>query len=148
MKTGGNIHRGLNRFLEAQAGVIDQALSELRAGRKTSHWMWFVFPQLAGLGSSPTSQFYGIKDLTEAEAYLIHPVLGGRLESCVDALLGHRAVALTDIFDYPDNLKFSSSMTLFSYAACAPMIFREALEIFCQGREDPKTLQLLAAKPL
>lgn len=134
---------GLGRFLEAQAGVFDQVLIELAVGRKTSHWMWFVFPQLEGLGSSPTSRFYSIKDRSEAEAYLNHPLLGSRLMTCVYAVLAHRQKELVDIFGYPDDLKFCSSMTLFSHLPGASAAFHEAIEIFCQGHDDPKTLLLL-----
>ena len=134
----------LSRFLEAQEPVIDQAIAELRAGRKTSHWMWFVFPQLVGLGNSPTSEFYGIKDLLEAEAYLAHPVLGGRLMHCASAVLKHRGKKLDDILGYTDKLKFCSSMTLFSRVPTASATFHEALDTFCNGREDPTTLRLLA----
>ena len=131
MNTEGTSPGGLNRFLEAQEPTIDRALAELLAGRKTSHWMWFVFPQLLGLGRSSTSKFYGINDVAEAEAYLTHPILRGRLLSCVSAVLKHRDMKLDDIFGYPDNLKFCSSMALFSRVPSAPAIFHEALEIFC-----------------
>ncbi len=132
----------LTRFVEAQAPVHETALGELRAGRKRSHWMWFVFPQLAGLGMSPTARFYGIAGLGEARAYLAHPVLGLRLLACTRAVLGVEDRSLHAIFGSPDDLKFRSSMTLFDRAGGEPA-FREALERYCEGRPDPRTLELL-----
>ena len=106
----------LERFVAAQAPVFPAVLAELRAGRKRGHWMWFVFPQLRGLGRSPTAEFYGIGSLDEARAYLAHPVLGPRLTLCTEALLAVEGRSLHAIFGSPDNLKFCSSMTLFSRA--------------------------------
>ncbi|HMO29081.1 DUF1810 domain-containing protein [Enterovirga sp.] len=136
----------LVRFLEAQARNYDDALAELRAGTKRSHWMWYVFPQLAGLGLSPTAQFYGIGSPGEARAYLAHPVLGPRLLACTRAVLTHRGRSLHAIFGSPDDMKFRSSMTLFS-RVCDPSLptFREALDAFCGGEPDPRTLALLEA---
>jgi uncharacterized protein (DUF1810 family) len=107
----------LDRFVKAQAPVFDTAISELRRGRKTSHWMWFVFPQLKGLGTSPTAVHFGIASLAEARAYLAHPVLGPRLEAAVAALQAGPGTSLEAVFGFPDNLKFRSSMTLFAAAA-------------------------------
>lgn len=132
----------LTRFVEAQAPVHETALAELRAGHKRSHWMWFVFPQLAGLGTSPTARVYGIAGLDEARAYLAHPVLGPRLLACTRAVLGLEGRSLHAIFGSPDDLKFRSSMTLFDRAGSEP-VFREALERYCEGRPDPRTLELL-----
>jgi uncharacterized protein (DUF1810 family) len=137
----------LGRFLDAQAGVYDAALAELRAGRKRSHWMWFVFPQLVGLGLSPTAQFYGIAGLAEAEAYLAHPVLGPRLLACTRAVLDVQGRSLHAIFGSPDDLKFRSSVTLFDRAARGrELALREALDRYCGGEPDPRTLALLGSE--
>jgi uncharacterized protein (DUF1810 family) len=134
----------LARFVAAQAAVYDTALAELRAGRKRSHWMWFVFPQLRGLGHSPTAQFYGIGSAEEARAYLAHSVLGPRLAACTEAVLGVRSGTLHDIFGSPDDMKFRSSMTLFD--AMAPGgAYAEAIARWCGGEKDERTLALLAA---
>ncbi|HEY8564014.1 MAG TPA: DUF1810 domain-containing protein [Beijerinckiaceae bacterium] len=134
----------LRRFLEAQALVHEQALAELRAGTKRSHWMWFVFPQLRGLGRSPMAQRYGIGSLEEARAYLAHPVLRPRLEQCTQAVLGHADRTLYAIFGSPDDVKFSSSMTLFAQADPAPAsLWRQAIDAHCDGRLDQATLDLL-----
>ena len=137
----------LERFVTAQAPVFATALAELKAGRKRSHWMWFIFPQLRGLGHSSTAKFYGISSLDEARAYRAHPLLGPRLEICTGAVLGIRDSALNAIFGSPDDLKFCSSMTLFSYAAGGPeSVFRQALGRYCDGRADERTLALLDAR--
>ena len=134
----------LVRFLEAQAPVYDAVQAELRAGRKRSHWMWFVFPQLAGLGSSPTAKFYGISGLPEAVAYLGHPLLGQRLLACTEAVLAVQDRSLRAIFGSPDDLKFRSAMTLFGAAALSSDTpFRHALDRYCAGEPDPRTLALL-----
>ncbi|WIM99233.1 DUF1810 domain-containing protein [Actinoplanes oblitus] len=132
----------LERFVRAQDGVYERALAELAAGSKRSHWMWFVFPQLAGLGSSPTARVYAIRDLAEARAYLAHPVLGPRLTECAATLLAVRGRTASQIFGYPDDLKLRSSMTLFAEAASDPAVFREVLERYYDGA-DPRTRQLL-----
>jgi uncharacterized protein (DUF1810 family) len=135
----------LERFVSAQAPVFATALAELTAGAKRSHWMWFVFPQLRGLGISPTAQFYGLGSLEEARAYLAHPVLGERLKRCTRAVLAVRGRALAAIFGAPDDMKFRSSMTLFARAAGEEgALFREALDRLCEGRRDERTLALLA----
>ncbi|MCJ2186612.1 DUF1810 domain-containing protein [Novosphingobium beihaiensis] len=136
---------GLERFTDAQRDVYAQALGELRAGAKRSHWMWFVFPQLAGLGHSPTARFYAIGGLGEAQDYLAHPLLGPRLAECTDAMLNWRgrrgAIA---ILGPVDALKFRSSMTLFELAAATPgSRFADALDAFHDGQRDARTLQLL-----
>jgi uncharacterized protein (DUF1810 family) len=136
---------GLQRFVEVQAGAYDRALAELTAGRKTSHWMWFVFPQIAGLGSSPMARTYALASLDEARAYLAHPVLGPRLRACVAAVNAVDSRTAHEIFDSPDDLKFRSSLTLFDQAAPQEPLFREALAIWFDGRPDPRTLELLAA---
>jgi uncharacterized protein (DUF1810 family) len=133
----------LERFVQAQDGTYDRALAELRAGQKRSHWMWFVFPQIAGLGSSPTAQRYAIGDLAEARAYLAHPVLGPRLTECAEALLAVEGRSAEQILGYPDDLKLRSSMTLFAEAAGQGRddLFRQVLDRYYDGEPDPATLQ-------
>lgn len=133
----------LERFVTAQAAVIDRVLDELRAGRKQSHWMWFVFPQIAGLGRSPTAVHYAIASLDEARAYLAHPVLGARLRACTGLVLDVKGKSAHDIFGSPDELKFHSSMTLFARAAPAEKLFGDALEKYFAGRADNATLDRL-----
>lgn len=134
----------LARFVTAQAGAFDQAVAELRAGRKRTHWMWFIFPQLRGLGRSPTAQRYGIASLAEASAYVEHPVLGPRLESALAAVQASGAADLYELFGAPDDLKFCSSMTLFTVAA-PDGPYRLALDRWCGGKHDLRTLNLLRA---
>ncbi|GIF03808.1 DUF1810 domain-containing protein [Actinoplanes siamensis] len=136
----------LQRFVHAQGGVHEQARAELAAGHKRSHWMWFVFPQLAGLGSSPTARAYAIRDLDEARAYLAHPVLGPRLVECARTLLGVRGRTASQILGHPDDLKLRSSMTLFAEAADDPAVFRQVLERYYDG-PDARTLELLGVPP-
>lgn len=136
------------RFLDAQSPVYAQALAELRAGQKRTHWMWFVFPQLAGLGHSPTAQFYALPDRTAAQDYLAHHLLGPRLREATEAVLLHAPGSaaprsLDDLFGYPDNLKFHSSMTLFHRAAPGETLFAAALSAFFAGVEDAATLERL-----
>jgi uncharacterized protein (DUF1810 family) len=107
----------LNRFLSAQEGVYDRALAELKSGQKRTHWMWYIFPQIDGLGRSPTARYYSIKNIEEARQYLNHPVRGKRLLECTEALLAAKGRSLSEIFGYPDDLKFRSSMTLFEKIA-------------------------------
>lgn len=133
----------LNRFVVAQEPVFPTALAELKAGRKCTHWMWFIFPQLRGLGSSSTATFYGIASLAEAQAYLTHPILGPRLQTCTNAVLAVEGRTLHEIFGSPDDLKFCSCMTLFAQAAADGGPFSAALNRFCHGREDTRTLALL-----
>jgi len=133
----------LDRFVAAQSPVIEEVKRELRFGEKRSHWMWFVFPQLAGLGSSPMAQRYAIASLDEARAYLAHPVLGPRLQECAELVAAVQGRTAAEIFGYPDDLKFRSSMTLFGRADPAEPAFRTALERYFGGREDPRTVALL-----
>ena len=133
----------LGRFVGAQQDVYAQALAELRAGSKRSHWMWFVFPQIAGLGRTATAQRYAIADLAEARSYLAHPVLGPRLTECARALLEVRDRTATQILGTPDDLKLRSSMTLFAHAADDPAVFRAVLDRYYGGEDDPLTLQRL-----
>lgn len=132
----------LQRFVTAQATVIDDVRAELRAGRKRSHWMWFVFPQLRGLGLSATAQHYGIASLDEARAYLAHPVLGERLRECVGLMLQVPDADAHAILGSPDDLKFRSCLTLFALAAPEEPLFKQALERFYAGEPDPRTLAL------
>jgi uncharacterized protein (DUF1810 family) len=133
----------LERFVKAQARVFDQVCAELRAGEKRSHWMWFVFPQVKGLGSSEMARRYAISSLDEARAYLQHPLLGSRLEECTRLVNAVQGRTLEQIFHQPDSMKFHSSMTLFAHAASDRMIFREALAKYCNGALDPKTIDQL-----
>jgi uncharacterized protein (DUF1810 family) len=136
----------LQRFVTAQEPVLETVLAELRAGRKRTHWMWFVFPQLAGLGKSSTARFYGIGSLNEARAYLAHPLLGPRLDLCTTIVLSSESPSLHAIFGSPDDLKFRSCMTLFSLAADDPdNPFRHALDRWCVGQPDQQTLALIDA---
>ncbi len=134
----------LQRFVTAQAPVMEDVRAELRAGRKRSHWMWFVFPQVAGLGSSAMAQRYAVGSLAEARASLAHPVLGARLRACTALVLAAPARDAHAIFGSPDDLKFRSSMTLFDRAAPDEPLFRAALGTFFAGRADDATLARLA----
>ncbi len=141
---GGKDQFGLNRFTRAQEGVYGTVLSELRSGRKRSHWIWFIFPQIDGLGHSSTSEYYAIKSIEEARQYLRHPVLGARLEECAKAVLAVEGRSASEIFGYPDDMKLRSSMTLFALAAEEPdSVFTAVLDKYFQGKQDERTLQLL-----
>ena len=133
----------LHRFVDAQAGVYDDALAELTRGRKTSHWMWFIFPQLKGLGHSETSRYFGIASRDEAKAYLQHPLLGPRLRQCVDRLMALDDANPHAIFGSPDDLKLRSSLTLFAAVAGADTRFQKALERFYPEGADAATLKML-----
>jgi uncharacterized protein (DUF1810 family) len=133
----------LQRFVDAQAANYECALAELRAGRKSSHWIWYVFPQLAGLGVSHASQFYSLADLDEARAYLAHPLLGPRLRESVEAMLANRDSAAEDVLGVTDAMKFRSSMTFFARAAPEDTRFAETVTWFFGDEEDQKTLRLL-----
>ncbi|PKM45669.1 MAG: DUF1810 domain-containing protein [Gammaproteobacteria bacterium HGW-Gammaproteobacteria-1] len=132
----------LDRFIRAQEWTYEEALIELRAGKKRSHWMWFIFPQLEGLGRSATAQHYAIKSLDEARAYLAHPLLGERLRECVAILLGLEGRSAEDIFGYPDVLKLHSSLTLFDQVSDGDDIFVRALNKYYGGERDGATLRL------
>jgi len=132
----------LERFVEAQAGVYDRALAELKAGRKQSHWMWFIFPQIAGLGHSAMAQMYAIPSLQEARDYLAHPVLGQRLHECCAAVMAVEGKSAHAIFGSPDDLKFRSSLTLYDLASPND-IFRAALDKYFDGEADALTLEKL-----
>jgi uncharacterized protein (DUF1810 family) len=133
----------LDRFVVAQEGVYEKALAEIRAGRKRSHWMWFIFPQHTGLGSSPTSQHFAIKSRAEAEAYLAHPVLGARLNECAEATLEVKARSAEDVFGPVDAMKLRSSATLFAAVSPRGSVFQRILERYFRGRADERTNELL-----
>ena len=133
----------LQRFLDAQEDSYATACAELRAGRKRSHWMWFIFPQVAGLGISPTAQFYGIRSRAEATAYLAHAVLGPRLVEVTEVMLAHGGRDVRSILGTPDDLKFCSCMTLFEVVSDHGGAFSQALEHCCGGVRDARTLELL-----
>ena len=135
----------LERYVAAQnaGGTYEQALTELRAGHKTSHWMWFVFPQIAGLGRSGMAQRYAIGDLDEARAYLSHPVLGPRLVTAAESVMTHRDRTAEEILGGIDAIKLRSSMTLFAHADESQSVFRAVLDTFFDGTEDPATLDRL-----
>ncbi len=138
----------LQRFLEAQGHVYDAVLDELRVGEKRSHWMWYIFPQITGLGHSGTAQTFAISSLDEAQAYLQHPVLGPRLRECTQLVLNVNGRSAEQIFGYPDNLKFRSCLTLFVTATTDNKIFKDALVKYFEGKPDQLTLDLLAHQPL
>lgn len=135
----------LDRFVRAQEPDYGRALSEIRAGRKRSHWMWYVFPQFVGLGSSPTSQLYAIKSVAEAEAYLRHPVLGPRLVECSEVVLGTEGRSAHDIFGTPDDLKLRSCATLFARGSAPGSVFHRLLGKFFRGEPDEQTPRLMTA---
>jgi uncharacterized protein (DUF1810 family) len=133
----------LDRFLGAQEDDYEQALSEINSGQKRSHWMWYIFPQIHGLGFSSTSQRYAIKSIGEARAYLDHQILGPRLLECAEAVLGVERRSATEIFGSPDDLKLRSCATLFASVSSPGSAFERLLEKYYRGRRDGKTLQLL-----
>jgi len=133
----------LQRFLDAQDPVLEQVCSELRAGRKRSHWMWFIFPQIQGLGYSPVARKFAIASLEEAKAYLEHPVLGARLRECCRLVNLVEGRSIEEILGYPDDLKFRSSMTLFAHATADNQIFQDALQKYFNSELDPLTLERL-----
>lgn len=133
----------LERFVNAQAHTYDRVVSELTAGKKQSHWMWYIFPQLRGLGTSAMAEKYGIGSQEEALAYVCHPILGPRLAHVTALMLEHRYSSLLQILGTPDNLKFHSSMTLFAAVTGHESVYARALFTFCNG-PDPKTMELLA----
>jgi uncharacterized protein (DUF1810 family) len=135
----------LDRFVTAQHGIYDGVLAELRRGRKTGHWMWFVFPQIAGLGRSATAQKYAIESLEEARAYAAHPVLGPRLRECAEALLSVQGRTAEEILGSIDAVKLRSSMTLFHRAAPDEHVYREVLDRYYRSRPDGATDALLQA---
>jgi len=133
----------LNRFVDAQNSVYDDVRSELRAGQKTGHWMWFIFPQIQGLGKSETARHFAISSLAEAQAYLAHPILGPRLRQCASLVASIEDSSAEDVFGGIDSLKLRSSMTLFAQATPDNKIFLDILEKYFGGESDKMTLQLL-----
>ena len=133
----------LGRFTSAQETVYDRALAELRSGKKRTHWMWYIFPQIDGLGYTPTTKHYAIKSLAEARQYLNHPDLGPRLLECTATVLCIQDRSVSEIFGYPDDLKLRSSMTLFSRVAEPDSVFARVLGKYYDGERDIRTLQLL-----
>ncbi len=136
----------LQRFLEAQAASYHQAFAELRAGRKRTHWVWYILPQIHGLGSSPMSVRYAIRSRAEARAYLEHPILGARLRQCVAAVNAPEGISAVEIFGTVDAAKFRSCCTLFAEVAGPEPVFAEALNRYFAGQPDPATLAILAAR--
>jgi len=134
----------LERFVQAQNDVYDDVLIELRNGRKRSHWMWFIFPQIEGLGFSAISQLYSIKSLAEATAYLVHPILGPRLKECAETVLGVEGRSVHEIFGSPDDMKLKSSATLFAHVSPPGSVFHRTLDKYYGGVRDTRTLELLA----
>lgn len=133
----------LRRFTEAQEGVYRRVLAELGSGRKRTHWMWFIFPQIDGLGFSATSKHFAIKGRREARQYLDHPVLGKRLLECSEAVLALEGRTVSEIFGYPDDLKLKSSMTLFAHVADPRSVFARVLEKYFHGEQDTRTIDIL-----
>lgn len=140
---GSNDPYNLQRFVDAQAAQYTQVCAELRAGRKQSHWIWFIFPQMKGLGRSEMADFYGIASRPEAVAYLAHPVLGARLRECTRLVNAVEGRSVDQIFGYPDNLKFRSSMTLFAAVTEEERIFADALQKYFGGEPDANTVARL-----
>lgn len=134
----------LQRFIYAQEPVYQTVLSELRSGKKLTHWIWFIFPQIDGLGFSPTSKFYAIKSIAEAREYLQHPFLRARLVECTRILLELENLTVQEIFDWPDDLKLKSCMTLFASLDNAPAEFCGVLEKYFRGERDANTLELMS----
>ena len=133
----------LGRFVDAQEGDYESALSEIQSGHKRSHWMWYIFPQYDGLGSSATSKRFAIKSLAEAEAYLRHPVLGPRLLACAEAALAVEGRSASEVFGFPDDMKLRSCATLFAHVSPAGSVFGRLLDKYFQGERDDKTVDLI-----
>jgi uncharacterized protein (DUF1810 family) len=140
---GRNDQFDLNRFTSAQKNIYGTVLAELRSGQKRTHWMWYIFPQIDGLGYSSTAKYYSIKSMEEAQQFLKHPVLGTRLLECAEAVLAIEERSIAEIFGYPDDLKLKSSMTLFAYVAAPDSVFIRILDKYFHGEQDVRTLDLL-----
>jgi uncharacterized protein (DUF1810 family) len=136
----------LNRFVKAQEAVFENVLTELGNGQKRSHWMWFIFPQIEGLGYSEISRYYSIKSMQEAREYLNHPILGPRLLKCTETVLALKGKTASEIFGSPDDMKFKSSMTLFACATESDSLFAQTLEKYFDGERDKKTEFLLGLR--
>ena len=141
--TGHDDPFGLRRFTSAQKGAYGSAIAELQGGQKRTHWMWYIFPQIDGLGHSATARHYAIKSMDEARQYLGHPILGARLVECAEAVLAIEGRTVSEIFGYPDDLKLKSSMTLFACVADRGSVFDRVLDKYFQGGRDVRTLELL-----
>jgi uncharacterized protein (DUF1810 family) len=137
----------LSRFLQAQEHTYEQALSEIKSGRKRTHWMWFIFPQIKGLSSSSTAELYSIKSVEEARAYLNHPVLGTRLRECAEATINIEGRSANEVFGSPDDLKLRSCATLFAYIAPSGSVFERLIGKFYDSESDERTLKLLHVIP-
>ncbi|HUS02544.1 MAG TPA: DUF1810 domain-containing protein [Chitinophagaceae bacterium] len=133
----------LNRFIEAQQSIYPRVLKELRNAKKTTHWMWFIFPQIEGLGHSSTAKYYSIKSIEEGKEYIAHPILGKRLLECSNIILNIDGKSASAIFGYPDDLKLRSSMTLFNYIVPQLKVFAEVLKKYFGGDQDERTIELL-----
>lgn len=142
---GRNDPYNLSRFLEAQEKNYEQALAEIRSGRKNSHWMWYIFPQIDGLASSSTAKHYAIKSVDEARAYLAHPILGARLLECAKAAVRLEGCSAREIFGSPDDLKLASCATLFDFVSPPNSVFGSLLDRFYEGKRDDKTLEKLVS---
>ena len=141
----GDVDYNLHRFIDAQNGVYERALSELKAGRKTSHWMWFIFPQIAGLGTSPMAEKYAIRSAEEAAAYLADPILSSRLLRCIEAIRSVDGRSAHEILGSPDDMKLRSSMTLFAAISDHGAPFHQVIDHFYQGKFDERTREILSA---
>lgn len=144
VKPGGSDSHDLRRFVAAQEDVHEEALTEIRAGRKRSHWMWYVFPQFKGLGSSPTSIHYAIGSVAEARAYLAHPILGPRLIECAEAVLEIEHRSALEIFGSPDDMKLRSSATLFAAVSPDDSVFHQIIDKYFDGKQDARTMELMS----
>jgi uncharacterized protein (DUF1810 family) len=133
----------LQRFVDAQANVFDRALSEIKSGRKRSHWMWFIFPQVEGLGTSSMSKRYAIRSIAAAKAYLAHPLLGPRLLECAEAALAVQTSSALELFGSPDDMKLRSCATLFACVSSEGSVFSQLIDKFFDGKPDERTLQLV-----
>lgn len=133
----------ISRFIKAQENIYAEVVKELLHGKKTSHWMWFIFPQIIGLGFSSTSKYYSIKTIDEAKEYLKHPILGNRLLECANILIKTEGKSAESIFGYPDDMKLQSSMTLFSFISPESTVFLQVLNKYFKGEKDQKTMEIL-----
>ena len=138
-----NINNSLSRFIEAQQNIYLQVQKELQGGKKTTHWMWFIFPQIEGLGHSSTAKYYSIKTIEEAKEYITHPILGKRLLECSNIILEIENKSADDIFGYPDNAKLKSSITLFNSVSPEHKVFADVLKKYFLGKPDDQTLSIL-----
>lgn len=141
-----DLNNPLNHFLSAQQNIYPQVIKELQNGKKISHWMWFIFPQINGLAQSSTAKYYSIKSIEEVQEYLAHPILGKRLLECSEIIVDINNKTASEIFGYPDDMKLKSSMTLFNYVAPEQKVFADALQKYFAGKKDELTLSILQKK--